>query len=124
MGTSPGWRQASRLNPADVSGGNEAQLLGQVFETAASGDPDADCYAIAIYSGQSFETLDTQISGPPGFVRKLTHSGNSINRVASGGSRVAQQKPPVWHHRIISESEQHPTRPFKGDAARLCRPFH
>jgi hypothetical protein len=44
------------------------------FGIGGGADPDADCYAVAIFSGQSFETLEGLILGPSDFVPKLTPS--------------------------------------------------
>jgi hypothetical protein len=63
-----------QVNPGDVSARNEAQLLGQVFETGHRGDPAADCYSDVRYSAQSFETLEARILRASDLVPKLTVS--------------------------------------------------
>lgn len=55
-----------------VSGRNQAPISEQGFGTGARGDPKADWYAVAMFSGQSSETSDALILGPSEFVPKLT----------------------------------------------------
>lgn len=61
----------------DISARNQAQLLGQGFGTGARCDPEAVWYAVALFSGQSFETLEALLLAPSDLVPKLTVSATT-----------------------------------------------
>ena len=60
------------MNSQDVRRINQAQFLGQGLGTGRERDPGAEWCAFAMFSGQSFETLEAMILGRSDFVPNLT----------------------------------------------------
>ena len=63
--------------PGDAIRRQSGSVLGQSFETGPQLDRCTASASSGLISGQSFETLEALIWGPPGFVPKLTAFGTS-----------------------------------------------
>jgi hypothetical protein len=80
VGTPPS-RQPGQVNSQDVWRRNQAQFLGQGSGTGCERDPGGEWCAFAMFSRQSFETLEALILGPSDFVPKLTGCETPLLRI-------------------------------------------